>query len=229
MTAWVFALASHAAAQNLVTVTTSGTMRNGTDMIGLFTSPGGDLTNLPFTLSITGDPSYLTESYFSEGHVAETDGLGLAVMFRGELTVNGHTYAWQLHHGFGSIDLLDRPGGVGFGITAQSTSYDESLDGNGVSMSVGVDSTLPGSALANGTDFNQTINLTNILPPTPYNLLFTVSMPPSKGGLSTGGQGISSYALWSVSPVPEPSSTSMFLAGAGLIILTTRRRKMNAR
>jgi hypothetical protein len=203
-------------------------MRSGTDGIGLFTSPGGDLSNLPFTLSITGDPSYLTERYFPDRHVAETDGLGLAVMFRGELTINGHTYPWQIDHGYGSIDLLDPASGVKLGITAATNFYSDSLDGNAVSMGAGVASAVPGPPLAHGTDFNQTIELKSIAAASPYNLLFSVQQPASTGGLSTGGQGMSSSALWTVSPVPEPASAAMLLTGAGVIFWMTRRRRVCA-
>jgi hypothetical protein len=199
-----------ASAADLVTLTTRGTIAQGTDYSGVFTTPGSSLANLPFSLTVVADTSYLTDRYLDGGgHIAEPDGIGVSLGFSGDLAIDGHHYEWRIDSGYGSVSLYSSAGGAAVGISAYGAPA--------LSVQVFLGSAHPATGLRDNTDFHQVIELTDAAPSDSYTVSFGLG-----GTMQANQEGFNlvanpTYAYWAPSPVPEPSRMAMWLAGAGAL------------
>lgn len=205
-----------ASAADLITLTTRGTIAQGTDYSGVFTTPGSSLANLPFSLTIVADASYLTDRYVPGGHIAESEGIGVRLGFSGDLAIDGHDYRWQIDSGVGSLLLFSSAGGVTVGMSAYGAPA--------LSMQVSLASAHPATGLRDNTDFHQVIEITDAVPYDSYTVSFGLggTMQANQTGFNLVAN--PAYAYWAPSPVPEPSKVALWLAGAGALAWARRRR-----
>lgn len=223
-----FAIAGLANA-TVITVTTSGTIDSGKDTLGLFGTPGRDLSNLPYVMTATVGFDRPTSNYTNaNGSHGATNESFIAVV-----TIDGVRYANYIDLGSSGLTMLGAKSGVpgiGFNVSGRDAAgtlvhVHDVMSGNifstvmtdyqNVPLSAPSDITLqiattkayvmfkdsdPTSFVMNGDP----ATLTPPAPPTP-----PASNPPPPSGSTA---------------VPEPTSAMLF--GAGLLgVAALRRRK----
>lgn len=219
-----------AAAQNTATLSTSGTLSQGYDGIGLFTTPNSSLAGMPFTLSLTVDLTRMSGDRVGGENWVNTGGYGNPMVATGELTIAGRSYSWLIDSGAASAGLSSNRNSVGM-----STSGKNMFDGNNIWMSEYIQPDANSPRFVFGTDFGQTITFDGytLAPSYSTGLYFETTMPyvPCNGCPGMSGPAVfSTYlaavnprAVWTASPVPEPATWGMFAVGAGLAGLARRR------
>jgi len=201
---------------------TSGTITSGTDTSGVFGTPGTDLMGLTFSQSYTLDPT-LFSNHYPGVTTNQSDGT-LSGIATHTVTVNGvkQTFAWDLsqtHFGSSMLNNTLTQSGVGFDETYQY--FDGFMaDGTALSAFSIVDSL--NNVFNIGLNFDQTWSYT------------TQSGDIGSSRFDIAGRsGIASFyaetpiyfSINPVSPVPEPQTYAMLLAGLGLLGITAYRRK----
>jgi hypothetical protein len=223
----MFALPS--AAQTSATLTTSGTMSLGYDGIGLFGAPDTMLSGQEFTLSITLDLTRLSGTRTGGENWVSNNGHGNPMFATGALTIAGRTYSWLIDSGSAYAGLSSNRDALGVDASGRNM-----LDGYNVGAGafLQTDGTTPRVVL--GTDFAQTLVFGNytLTPSRDHGLAFSATIPyipcdgcPGASGpevFSTWFQADNPRAVWTASPVPEPSAWGMLVLGAGALLVRRR-------
>lgn len=225
--------ATSASAQETMTLSTWGNGILFIDELGLFGPPGKrPMTDVPFHLAMSAGTSGMQQS-LRPGAVSFTSVAGLDGQLSGVMTVNGQAWQWD----------VDDP----------TASVDWSRDGNSVSMfAVGTDGAtgfkadvyqvlMPGGSspqFIESDDYRDTVQFHDVLNRTAEDgKLYSGAYLRITGSLACetcpGGsrEGLTWFysddpvdALWTVSPVPEPSAWLMLAGGLGLLAAARRPR-----
>jgi hypothetical protein len=242
-------LAAPAQAQlPVVTMTMSGTIVSGRDDLSLFVENVGgwydidwSLDDLPFTMSFTIDPNTLDviESSDSRTYLYKegkrTTRLDTGAHYRGEVTVNGKTYAWNSQAGEGSVELIR-----GVGATGEPEDriwiWGTGFDANGIwinAASLMVYSS--GVRLLDSVALEQDLIFPLATAGISANAQFFVrASHDDLADYSTrfhSGQNPYTFRLtsatWHVSPVPEPGQYAMLAVGLCALVVARRRRSQS--
>ena len=211
----VFSVA-HAA---IVTVHSTGIIRDGWDYPGMFTF-GENLSGLPFDQSITIDTATLDQVTWPGVNQAGGVSQPNSVVY-GQTSVGGEIYRWRLdgqeaHVELSSAQLSGNPNGG-----AQATMVSQGTNAlNGHFTGVLNNTFSQSSGFLNSLEFAQNRDFSGL----PGVRTFVMFMNNQPDGNQTYFDGFADTTTWEVSAVPEPDSAAMLLAGASLMALWARRR-----
>lgn len=214
-----FALLScpaHADPLPIITLTSSGMITEGSDPATYF-HVSDSLVGQQFSMSLTIDPNTLPVVEISPDYSKHQNYTDTAAS-RGELTINGHTYAWVNDQSSAAI-FMRRPSDRGH--EASIDTYGIANDGMSIYASTDIRSLY--NQFLTSTDISQNIvfDMHGL-----YMLGETyVSVHPQDGGgngFVLRGTELASVA-WTVSPVPEPGEYAMLAAGLAVAGLARRR------
>lgn len=198
----------------LITFSSTGTLAQGNDELGIFQS-GLDLQGKRYTLSMTIDTAFLPSKSSSPTHLSQWAN-DQPIKFHGTTTVDGHAYSWSIDHGRASVHVEQ---------TYRNTQEMEYLDvrGNGTN-------TLDGyyvDAIAQVYSYPPFVNALDFTSPRSFDLSNDSSWWYF-GAIAN--QGITSFTArpdslsWEVaSQVPEPATLGTFMLGLGLLGAGLRR------
>jgi hypothetical protein len=214
----------------VVTFTTSGTVAEGYDQLSTFGYGSYvPLAGMKFTMSITVDTSTLSAGAASPA-VSDYRADDFSGASRGELTINGRSYAWTIEQSNADV-RLDRPM-EWFGRQAHS-AY---VSGSGTATD-GMKIWASSQVVSSKTPFLPSVDIARSyvfdtgLPGVDSSSYFLASRDTGvvhAGGHETEGfwfrsaQPLSS-ASWTVSAVPEPGQYAMLLFGIGALAVVRRR------
>lgn len=215
---FAFAAVSPAHA-TVVTFSSGGTIYSGTDSLNIFKS-GLDLAGKAFTQSVTVDTSFLSPREVSPGFNSVHASYA-PVRARGNLTIEGHTYSWEIEHGSASVAMWNSlarrnfpmdfmlVGGTGFNTT----------DGNGLMFLQDYGSeTVP---FLPTVDFAQRQHIVGM---TEYDAHAALTITGLDGTETTFGA-FPEWVLWEeAKAVPEPATLGMLMLGLGLIAARQQKR-----
>lgn len=220
----------------VVTFSTSGTIAEGADELNIFFQPGQgfSLAGQRFTMSISVDAGTLpTLTASHEITHLSNDSVGAAATATGALTVNSRTYTWSINAAYATV-FMARPGeGLG------SFPHSAFMGAQGFNMANGYFTYASSQIVSEITPFMSSVDIAR-------NVVFNSGLPgvDTDSYFSTtyytgetwpGGPVIASTwfntqnplssATWTVSPVPEPGTYAMLLAGIVTIRLLRLRKK----
>lgn len=216
---------SNPAAAQMLTFTTSGTIEDGSDALGLFGDQPQSLAGLAYTMSLSMDAAWLDASSWSVNHAYLENWDGTA-RISGELTVGGKVYTWKStladaqagmsipHAGFGN-DAHVVTMSTWSGALAQTSIYATSL------------LTSKTQGFVDDVELLADANFSSSLPLITSQSYFQATYHNATSGatlLTWMRASPVSTAVWAVSPVPEPAHAGMLAAGLGLLVLARRRR-----
>lgn len=231
----------------LITMTMTGTTASGHDDLTLFRDRVGEywfdvgrhLNHLPFTMSFTIDPNTLDviESsdsairLFKEGK--RVTGLDTGAHYRGEVTIEGRTYAWNSQAGQGGVELIR-----GVGATGEPEDrvriWGTGFDANGVWINmVHMDVRSHGVRFLDGVALEQDISFPLEMEGIEASTQFLVRASDYDLADYTtwfhSGQNPYTFLLtsvtWQVSPVPEPGQYAMLAGGLAALLVARRWRR----
>lgn len=214
----------------VITVTTSGTIDSGQDTLGLFGTPGRNLANLPYVMTVTGEFDRPSSNFAGpNGSHGATNEPFVAVVI-----IDGVRYANFIDHTstLGITMLLPNSGkpGIGFNtsgrdangtlvsvhdVISQNIFSDSLTDYQNVPVTGTSDITLQIATSKAFVMFKDSDPTTFVMNGDPATL--TPSAPPVSDHPPPSGS----------TPVPEPTSAMLF--GAGLFGFAALRRRQSRR
>ncbi|HEY0063122.1 MAG TPA: PEP-CTERM sorting domain-containing protein [Telluria sp.] len=207
----------------IVTFTSGGTIASGADYLDIFHT-GPDLGGKSYTQSITMDTDVLDVRELSPGVNARLTIYG-PVKVQGMVTVDGHSYVWDIGFGIGEANMWNSSATPRFPLSFMGVhGYGpNALDGQIVMA--GADYADDSASFLPSVDFAQRQYLSGLLGYAAH-ADFAIR---AHGGVETFFGANPEWVRWEgVNPVPEPATAGLFMLGLGLAA-ARRRQARNAR
>jgi hypothetical protein len=214
---FLLSVAAASAHATVVTMTSSGTVFDGTDYINTFHA-GQNLAGLHYSQSITIDTALLQAMELGE-RINEVFANNHAISVLGNTTVAGVSYDWKISNGSAYVYLwnlfpngypLDQAGLNGQGINE--------LDGQ--AMFGIIDMLSRTTPFLSSFDFAETRHFSDLTGINSYASFMTTGA----NGWQTFFDGTPDTLSWNVAQVPEPATLPSIALGLVLICMALRRR-----
>lgn len=209
----------HVAQAEVVSIKLTGTISRGYDGLGIFGTPGADLTGQNFAQFISANLAGYEQNYRRDAatleYVKQTD-----ATLSGSSQVGSHNFQWTVGNARGIFDMYNT-------LTSRHYFVDSLVlqgDGFDARTADGANLMASNSVYSTTTPFLNSLDTTQRTAINPAGLVSRAFFVIQRDGMTTYFESSPLASTIALNPVPEPETWAMLVAGIGMLGFAARRK-----